>query len=345
MCCTLGLASLLFLCDFSGPFPFSGCFAVIPPALRPRFSPPSLQPFPSLFPAFPCTHSCRRTGLPVPPKAETAAKPPALQTRSAGGAAPVSLPSITPRKTKQHRTHPSHPTSSSSRGRAPRRAIPKVGPPILHPPSSPPTHARSGGGSQPAAATSRPAPPSSQAERRGGREGLGKLNQRAELRRSEAEEPPPHTKLGAAEPGEDLFLVSHTPTKEGGTASLPAVLILTLHAPAVYPTAFPQVPLHSRGPRAALPVPEPRSLGMHILLPTDTQHSGASRTQPSGSHCPLSAQESSWCPHRAAGEGDAGRGAAQKSLHLSFLHFTPSSSPGFGLCPTCGPWVPFGPGG
>lgn len=110
MCCTLGLASLLFLCDFSGPFPFSGCFAVIPPALRPRFSPPSLQPFPSLFPAFPCTHSCRRTGLPVPPKAEIAAKPPALQTLSAGGAAPVSLPSVTPRKTKQHRTHPSHPT-------------------------------------------------------------------------------------------------------------------------------------------------------------------------------------------------------------------------------------------
>lgn len=110
MCCTLGLASLLFLCDFSGPFPFSGCFAVIPPALRPRFSPPSLKPLPSLFPSFPCSHSCRRTALPVPTKAEIAAKPSALQTLSAGGAAPVSPPSIAPTKTTQHRTHPPHPT-------------------------------------------------------------------------------------------------------------------------------------------------------------------------------------------------------------------------------------------
>lgn len=57
MCCTLGFASLLFLCDFfRARFLFPAVFAVIPPSLRPRFSPPSLSA-PSFAPSFLSMHS------------------------------------------------------------------------------------------------------------------------------------------------------------------------------------------------------------------------------------------------------------------------------------------------
>lgn len=354
MCCTLGLASLLFLCDFSGPFPFSGCFAVIPPALRPRFSPPSLKPLPSLFPSFPCSHSCRRTALPVPTKAEIAAKPSALQRLSAGGAAPVSPPSIAPTKTTQHRTHPPHPTPlPPAEGAARPEGLPRrLDPHLAFPP--PPTHARSG-----AVPARSPLLPPRVPHRRPRRQRAGAelwVERRGEETEaesaasppchSEAGEPPPHAPPRPAQGcrarrGFISRLAQPTPQPREGAQPLGLHSPLRVppsraHTDPPFPSCLshcsPLSPSHSWGPRAALPVPEPHALRMHIPLPTATQHCGASRNpQPRGSHCPLSAQESSWCPRRAAGGGDAGGGAAQKSPHPHFLHFTPSSSPGFRL--------------
>lgn len=297
MCCTLGLASLLFLCDFSGPFPFSGCFAVIPPALRPRFSPPSLKPLPSLFPSFPCSHSCRRTALPVPTKAEIAAKPSALQTLSAGGAAPVSPPSIAPTKTTQHR-RPRRQRAGAELWVERRGEETEA-----ESAASPPCHSEAG--EPPPHAPPRPA--------QGCRARRGFISRLAQ--------PTPQPREGAQPLG------LHSPLRVPPSRA---------HTDPPFPSCLshcsPLSPSHSWGPRAALPVPEPHALRMHIPLPTATQHCGASRNpQPRGSHCPLSAQESSWCPRRAAGGGDAGGGAAQKSPHPHFLHFTPSSSPGFRL--------------
>lgn len=230
MCCTLGLASLLFLCDFSGPFPFSGCFAVIPPALRPRFSPPSLKPLPSLLPSFPCSHSCRRTALPVPTKAEIAAKPSALQRLSAGGAAPVSPPSIAPTKTTQHRTHPPHPASSSRRAARPEGLPRRLDPHLAFPPVQ---HTHAAGQCRLAARcchlASRTAVPAGSAPGQscGWREGVRKLRQRAQLRPRATVRPGsphpthPHAQLRAAEPGEDLFLGSHSPHPNQGRGHSP----------------------------------------------------------------------------------------------------------------------------
>lgn len=231
-----------------------------------------------------------------------------------------------------HAPIPPHPVSSSSRGRAPRRAIPKVGPPSSCFPPHPPAHAHSG--AVPAHSPLLPPRVPHRRPRRQsvvGREGLGKSNQRAQLRHSEAGEPRPHTKLGAAEPGEDLFLVSHTPTKGGGTAFRAALTSKGVpppsraHTDPPFPRCLsspppPQVPITQPGPRAALPVPELHSLGMHILLPTDTQHAGASRTLSPAGHIVL------FLPRKAAGvpTGQQGEGMQGEEQHRNLRNLTAS---------------------
>lgn len=250
------------------------------------------------------------------------------------------------------RTHPTPPRFLQQKGCAPRRATPKVGPPSCVPP--PPTHARSG-----AVPARSPLLPPRVPHRRPRRQRAGAelwVERRGEETEaesaasppchSEAGEPPPHAPPRPAQGcrarrGFISRLAQPTPQPREGAQPLGLHSPLRVppsraHTDPPFPSCLshcsPLSPSHSWGPRAALPVPEPHALRMHIPLPTATQHCGASRNpQPRGSHCPLSAQESSWCPRRTAGGGDAGRGAAQKSPHPHFLHFTPSSSPGFRL--------------
>lgn len=226
-----------------------------------------------------------------------------------------------------HAPTPPHPASSSRRAARPEGLPRRLDPHLAFPP--PPTHARSG-----AVPARSPLLPPRVPHRRPRRQRAGAelwVERRGEETEaesaasppchSEAGEPPPHAPPRPAQGcrarrGFISRLAQPTPQPREGAQPLGLHSPLRVppsraHTDPPFPSCLahcsPLSPSHSWGPRAALPVPEPHALGMRIPLPTATQHCGASRNpQPRGSHCPLSAQESSWCPRRAAGGGMQG---------------------------------------